>query len=239
MEQLPPPVARFVRLATTGGPERLDTVVIEARAAMRRPSLPTIPLRMRLSHRLGEAFVHEIRIGGDRFSFDFGIDAYVDGHGLMKVGPSVQRGVQFDQGALIAMWGEILIFPTAWMHHAGIRWEPLGDDVAILVLAGPEGDIPMTVTFDSTSGCPAACEVERYKGTGRKIPWFGTWSDWFRTDDGLLVPRHMAVRWSDEARPWLDIETIAVVPNAAVDAAVERVRRVLAKPLTPAADTRR
>ena len=239
MEPLPAPVARFVRISSSGAPGHLDTVVIEARAAMRRPSMPTIPLRMRLSHRLGEAFVHEIRIGGDHFSFDFGLDAYVDGRGLMKIGPSVQRGAHFDQGALIAMWGEILVFPAAWLHHPTIRWEPLGDDVALLVVAGPEGDIPITVTFDSTTGCPATLEVERYKGTGAKIPWFGVWSDWFRTEDGLLVPRRMEVRWSDEARPWLDIETISVHPNAPVDAAMERVRRVLAKPLAPATHAHR
>jgi hypothetical protein len=49
----------------------------------------------------------------------------------------------------------------------------------------------------------------------------------------------MVVRWSDEARPWLDIETLSVHPNAPVDAAMERVRRVLAKPLAPATNPRR
>jgi hypothetical protein len=53
-----------------------------------------MPVEIRMA-RLGREFVHEIRIGRGRLSFRFGLVAYVDGHGLMKVGPSIQRGVEF------------------------------------------------------------------------------------------------------------------------------------------------
>ena len=90
---------------------------------MRRPGMPRIPLEIRMAHRLGYEFVHDIRIGRGALSFRFGLDAYVGGHGLMKVGPSVQTGVEFDQGALIALWGEALGFPAAWETRSDIRWE--------------------------------------------------------------------------------------------------------------------
>ena len=57
-------------------------------------------------HRLGREFVHDIRIGRGPLSFRFALDAYVEGHGLMKVGSSVQSGIKVDQGVLVGLWGE-------------------------------------------------------------------------------------------------------------------------------------
>ena len=118
----PEPVARFA-LAGEGGHRAVETVVIETRAWMSRPGMPRIPLEIRMAHRLGYEFVHDIRIGRGRLSFRFGLDAYVGGHGLMKVGPAVHTGVEFDQGALIALWGEALGFPAAWETRTDIRWD--------------------------------------------------------------------------------------------------------------------
>ena len=122
MMDLPTPVARFCGLASGQGPRTIETVAIETTAWMRRPWMPRIPLEIRMAHRLGYEFVHDIRIGRGPLSFRFGLDAYIAGHGLMKIGPSVQTGVTFDQGALIALWGEALCFPGAWMQRTDIRW---------------------------------------------------------------------------------------------------------------------
>ena len=83
---LPAPVARFRSLAADGAPRVVETLAIETTAWMRRPWMPN-PLEVRMAHRLGYEFVHEIRIGRGALSFRFGLDAYVGGHGLMKVGP--------------------------------------------------------------------------------------------------------------------------------------------------------
>src|SRR6188508_1542026 len=139
---LPAPVARFRAIAVDGGPQVVETVAIETTAWMRRPRMPRIPLEIRMAHRLGYEFVHEIRIGRGALSFRFGLDAYVDGHGLMKVGPSVQTGIEFDQGALIALWGEALCFPAAWERRTDIRWEDVDERTVRLVVDGPEGEIP-------------------------------------------------------------------------------------------------
>ena len=145
---LPAPVARFRALAADSAPLVVETIAIETTAWMRRPWMPRIPLEIRMAHRLGHEFVHEIRIGRGALSFRFGLDAYVGGHGLMKVGPSLQSGIEFDQGALIALWGEALCFPAAWDRRSDIRWEPVDERTALLVVQGPEGEIPITVGFD-------------------------------------------------------------------------------------------
>ena len=223
---LPAPVARFRELALREGSSVVETVAIECRATMRRPRMPRLPLRIRMFHRVGRAFVHDIRMGIGPLSIRMGLDAYVDGHGLMKIGPSVQTGVEFDQGALIALWGEALGFPSAWEGCDDVRWEPLDDTTALLVVAGPEGDIPITVGFDPATGCPAFCEADRYKAKGPKVRWRGASSDW-RRFDGVLSPGRFSAAWADEPYPWLEIRIDSLRVNVPVDDRLDEGRAVL------------
>jgi hypothetical protein len=174
-------------------------------------------------HRVGRAFVHDIRMGIGPLSFRLGLDAYVDGHGLMKIGPSVQTGVEFDQGALIALWGEALGFPSAWEGRDDVRWEAVDDQTAILVVDGPEGEIPITVGFDRATGCPAFCEADRYKAKGPKVRWRGASSDW-RRFDGVLAPRRFSAAWADEPYPWLEIRIDSLRVNVPVDERLDEGR---------------
>jgi hypothetical protein len=227
MTALPSPVARCAEIAARRDRAPIRTLAIETTAWMRRPGLPRIPLEIRMAHRLGEAFVHDIRIGRGWWSFGFGMDAYVDGHGLMRIGRSVQTGARFDQGALIAMWGEALIVPAAWLDRADVRWEAVDALSARFVVPGPEGDVPITVTFDEATGLPSECSADRYKSDGPLTPWSGMWSDWRVAGDGLLAPRRLRVRWSDEAEPWLDIKVVSIAVDAPVEDALARARDVL------------
>jgi hypothetical protein len=224
---LPPPVARFRELALRQGPRFVETVAIECRATMRRPRLPRIPLRIRMFHRVGRAFVHDIRVGVGPLSIRLGLDAYVDGRGLMKIGPSVNAGVAFDQGALIALWGEALGFPSAWEGRQDVRWDAIDEQTAMLVVEGPEGDIAITVGFDPATGFPAFCEADRYKATGPKVRWRGTSSDWRRFAGGVLSPSRYSAAWADEPYPWLEIRIDSVRVNVPVDARLNEGRAVL------------
>jgi hypothetical protein len=189
--------------------------------------MPPIPLEIRMAHRLGHEFVHDIRIGRGVVSFRFGLDAYVDGHGLMKVGPSVQTGPHFDQGALIALLGEALGFPSAWEHRDDVRWEEVDDTTARLIVPGPEGEIPITVGFDPATGCPATFEADRYKSAGPKVRWIGQSSNWRRFAGDVLAPGRFTAQWADEPRPWIDIQTRALSVNAMVDDALRLGRDAL------------
>ena len=153
----------------------------------------------------------------------------------MKVGPSLQTGIEFDQGALIALWGEALCFPAAWEWRTDIRWEAVDERTAHLVVHGPEGEIPITVTFDPSTDLPASCTAERYKAKGPKVSWTGRFGDWRRFEGRVLAPGRFEVQWADEPYPWIEIWTTSVTVNAPVDdvlrlgreafRAVERGRR--------------
>jgi hypothetical protein len=227
MSSLPVPVERFVQLVSGDRTPRVSTLILETDAWMRRPTLPPIPLAIRMSHRLGEAFVHRIRVGRGRLSLPFGMDAYVDGHGLMRVGPSVQVGPTYDDGALIAMWGEALVFPSAWLERPDVRWEGIDAHTAVLVVSGDHGDVPLTVAFDSRVGFPVSCEADRHKGSGPRVRWSGRWSRWRSTRAGVLAPSRMDVQWADEELPWLELRVTSIELNGAVDEDLADARRVL------------
>jgi hypothetical protein len=224
MSALPTPVERF-RALLAHQPD-LETVLIETTAWMRRPGIPPIPLEITMAHRLGEAFVHDIRVGRRPIAFRFGLDAFVDGHGVVRIGPAVSSGANYDQGALIAMWGEALAFRNAWEGRDDVRWEPVDADAAILVVAGPEGDLAIKVAFDPVTGLPTSFTADRCKGDGPKVGWTGTSSDW-RLIDGVLVPGRFTAQWADEDTPWIEITTRRVHANAAVDIALDLGRRLL------------
>jgi hypothetical protein len=232
VHELPEPVARF--RALIADQPQIDTVEIETTAWMRRPGLPRIPLSITMAHRLGAAFVHDIRIGRGRLSFRFGIDTFIDGHGAVRIGPSVSRGPHYDHGALIAMWGEAIAFRSAWDGRSDVRWLAVDADSATLVVDGPEGDLPIRFGFDPETGLPATCSADRYKGDGPKVAWMGTTAGW-RVMGGVLVPGRFSVRWADEPEPWLEITTRRVTMNAPVDDRLALGRRLLATPPPPAA----
>jgi hypothetical protein len=228
---LPPPVARFVDLAMHGHVGAIDTVEVTCDAWMCRPWWLPIPLQIRMSHRLGVAFVHEIRIGRRALSFPIGLDAFVDGRGAMIVGRSTQTGRAFDQGARIAMWGEALIFPASWLGRADVGWESVDDRTAQFIVPSPDGDLPILVSFDPRTGLPTSCAADRYKGLGALTRWYGAWSDWEVGPEGVLAPRRMQVRWADEAHPWLTIRVTRMAVNAPVDETFDRARLTIRRPI--------
>lgn len=226
---LPAPVARFVEIAAEAHSGPFRTVELETTAWMRRPGMPPIPLEIDMVHRLGEGFVHDIRIGRRPLAVRVGLDAFVDGQGVVRIGRSVKRGSTYDRGALIAMWGEALVFPPAWLDRADVRWEAIDAVVARLVVPCDDGHVPITVSFDPLTGLPDLCLADRHKGDGSLTPWAGIWRDW-QVADGVLAPRRLVVRWLDEPDPWLAITVRSIHIGAPVDAAFERVRRIIAAP---------
>jgi hypothetical protein len=188
--------------------------------------MPRIPLEIRMSHVLGDAFVHDIWIGRRPFAIRFGMDAFVDGQGLVRIGRMVRSGPEIDQGALIAMWGEALVFPAAWIARSDVWWTPIDDHSARLVVTGPAGPIPLDVHFNPATGLPSSCHADRYKDTGPLTPWTGEWTNWRPSGRGVLVPRRMRVRWMDEAQPWLDIQVRRVAFDPPVEPELDRARRI-------------
>jgi hypothetical protein len=146
----------------------------------------------------------------------------------MLVGRSVQTGPTFDQGARIAMWGEALVFPGAWLSRDDVTWQAIDDGSARLVVPSADGEIPIRVDFDTATGLPRRCIADRYKGRGPLTRWAGSWSDWRVSRDGVFAPYRMAVRWADEPHPWLTIRVTGLTVAVPVEGTLDKVRAALA-----------
>jgi hypothetical protein len=101
------------------------------------------------------------------------------------------------------------------------------DSSSTLVVAGPEGEIPILVAFAEASGYPTWIEADRYKARGAKIRWRGTFAEW-RRFGGVLAPGRFTAAWADEPRPWIAIRTRAVRVDVPIDDALALARRALA-----------
>jgi hypothetical protein len=224
---LPAPVRRFRMLALAGGPPTFETLRIETAAMMHRPRLPPVPLRITMAHRLGHEFAHDIRIGVGRLSIRFGVDAFVDGHGVMKVGSKVDSGPKFDRGALIAMWGEAISFPIAWDRLPGLAWQPIDHASARLLIPWAGGTIPIAMGFDPGTGYPTTFRTERHKGNGPLVGWEGLSIGWRSYPGGIVAPSRLQAKWDDEPKPWIDMRIERIDVDVPVEATLELGRRAL------------
>ena len=226
MTALPPPVARFRNLVDTR--ILVETVLIDTTAVMRRPGMPPIPLEIRMAHRLGHdcsSTTSGSVVAWSRSAL--GSDAYVDGHGLMKVGPSVQTGPHFDQGALIALWGEALGFPSAWEHRDDVRLGSGGLHHRAAHRPGARRRDPDHRWVRPSDRVP--CDVR-----GRSLQVDGPEGSLDRAVEQLAPLRGRGARARQvhgpvggQPRPWIDIRTGALSGIAMVDDALRLGRDAL------------
>ena len=188
---------------------------------MRRGLLPPLPLRMRSVSRVGESFVNDIEMVWYGRPILRVVDAFVDGHGITKIGPKVLLGEEIDQGANLFLWSEALFVPSAFREGSTVAAEQVGADEIRLTVPFGSGHDEATVRF--TGGHPSRLSALRFKRVGDpKIWWHVDYSRWV-LQEGIAVPQRMDVSWEDEPRLWLSFE----VDGFAADVEAEpRLRQV-------------
>lgn len=104
-------------------------------------------------------------------------------------------GPEFDQGAALRYWGEVISFPEALVDPV-IRWTALGPRKAGLRVARDGMNIEGTVEFGA-DGLPKAFHAARFRdvdGKGVLTPWSGYLSSW-KDFSGRLFPSHWESVW--------------------------------------------
>lgn len=158
-----------------------------------------------------------------------GRDTFVGGEGAMEITGLfgllrlTYKGESFDQGANLAMWGELLGYaPSALLLDPRVRWEPIDAHTARLVVPLGEGEDSLRVEFDPETGLMTRMGGMRYRGEeAEKTPWRGEASRW-KTERGREVPHRLTATWEDQGRPYVVLDLEGVAYDADVSGKVPR-----------------
>jgi hypothetical protein len=118
--ELPLPVVRWLEVAWPGGVDEVESLELSGPLRIRRGHV-WLPGDATMRFRLGVGYVSDLRIGLGPLTAIRGLDTYVDGTGMTRVGHRADLGHEIDQGAFLALWAQSVLFPGAWAL-AGLRW---------------------------------------------------------------------------------------------------------------------
>ena len=204
-EGLPTPVERYFRQLYGENVPVIQTAVITGRGTLRPVNGgPRLPIRFRFTHEAGQNYRHYIEatiLGLPILKVN---EYFNNGKGRMVMpwGTS-ENNPKIDQAGLLGLWAEsITWFPAILVTDPRLRWEPVDDDTAWLVVPFGATHERILFRFDPASGKILYWETLRYKnGDGEKMPWInGT--------------------WFDEGSPWAAFDAEQVVFNVSVATSV-------------------
>jgi hypothetical protein len=220
---LPAPVERYVRQVYGGDRVPLiESAVISGRAVMSPVGGVKIPARFRFYHRAGYDYRHLFEMTWFGQAFGTGNEHYVDGKSrlVLPFGLS-DEGPQIDQAANLSLWAEYVWLPAVLVTDPRVRWEPVDDNTALLVVPFGGKEQTFVARFDPASGRLRMLESMRYKDSKSTAMtlWLNESSNW-RTVGGAEIPATGAVTWFDQGKPWALFTVEDVVLNADVSQAI-------------------
>jgi hypothetical protein len=147
---------------------------------------------------------------------------YVNGKERMELPFGVAEGdPKLDQGGNLGMWAESMWLPAVFLTDPRVRWEPIDDVTALLVVPFGESQERFVVRFDPTTGLPWVVEAMRYRGTeDTKTLWLAESRAWGTVGEYMLATVG-PVTWLDQGAPWAVFTLEDVVYNVDVDTSLE------------------
>jgi hypothetical protein len=214
---LPAPVERYYRQLYGDQVPVIESAVLSGRATMSPVGGPKIPARFRFVHEAGQNYRHYFELTWFGLTFGVGNEHYLDGKSRLALPFGLSdEGPQVDQAANLSLWAEYTWLPAVFLTDPRVRWEPVDDNTALLVV--PFGDQleKFVARFDPTTGRLTTLEGMRYKDSKStaKTLWLNESMNW-DTVSGHQVPTSGAVTWHDQGKPWaiFNVEHIDLNPD--------------------------
>ena len=215
---LPAPVERFYRQTYGDRVPLIESAVISGRAVMSPVGGLKIPARFRFYHRAGHDYRHLFEMTWFGRTFGTGNEHYLDGASRLALPFGLSdEGPQVDQAANLSLWAEYVWLPSVLVADPRVRWEPVDDNTALLVVPFGDEEQTFVARFDPASGRLTMLESMRYKDSksAAQTLWLNESSNW-RTINGVEIPTTGAVTWFDQGKPWAVFTVEEVVFNADV-----------------------
>ena len=198
---LPDPVRRYLEATADGNKLPIVTsAVLWGRGSLRRGPL-WMPVRYRVAHVPGYHFRRMMDVTWFNISVMQGLDEYVNGRGMTRVGQVETTGAHVNQAANLMLWVEAVAMPALFITDPRVRWEAVNATTARLIVPFEEREDVVTVYFDEQTGLINRMSALRYKTEEDKIPWTVEFLEWHLMNGGMY-PAHIAVTWADEGTPW-------------------------------------
>ncbi|WP_412538493.1 DUF6544 family protein [Longispora sp. K20-0274] len=215
----PEPVRRHYLASTGPTADPVDTFALWGRARMRIGRLPWLPATFWSEHQVGRRALQRITVTWFGLPVLRGVDSYADGHGEMRIGGRRISGPEIDQGENLFVWAELVLLPSALLAP-GVRWEPVDEHAARLVVPFGTGSDELEFRFDPDTGLLCEGHAMRYRDVGGpKLGWRVDYRAWHRFGR-MLLPSELTVTWADQDRPWFVLTVdggTATNENAAAD----------------------
>lgn len=208
LDDLPPPVARYLSTVLSAGRPRVRRVRLEQRGEFRigdadspwRPFFATQDVTTAPPGFVWEAWIEMAPFVDARV-----VDAFVAGEGSLRATvlstvtvADADPGPELDEGELLRYLGETPWYPTALLPGDGVSWAPIDDRSARATLS-THGTTASLVFHFGDDGLVTRVTGERPArrddGSYERRPWSGHWRD-YEPRDGMLVPTAGRAEWN-------------------------------------------
>jgi hypothetical protein len=214
---LPDPVYKHFQQTIGDEVPVIESAVITGRARLRFMGI-TFPSRFRFTHVAGQDYRHYIEATIFGFPIMKVNEHYLDGHSRLELPFGVvENEPKVDSAANLGLWAESVWLPSIFITDPRLRWEPIDERSAKLVVPFGDSEDEFIARFNPNTGLLVSFETTRWKEATdpEKTPWATEARGWVSFHN-LQVPSTGTVFWLNESSPWAVFNIEEVVYNVDV-----------------------